>query len=56
MSQSEKPVEAPAAPVVAPPAVPVVDPVAVAVAAIARDAKAQPLEYLKSTVVPGGGE
>ncbi|MCC6741521.1 MAG: hypothetical protein IT452_20960 [Planctomycetia bacterium] len=56
MSQSEKPVEAPGAPVAAPSAVPVVDPAAAAVAAIARDAKAQPEEYLKSTTVPGGGE
>ena len=56
MSQNEKPVETPVAPVVAPPAAPVADPAAAMIEAIAKDAKSRPEEYLKETVVPGGGE
>ena len=56
MSQNDKPVPSSEAPVVAPPVAPPLDRAAAAIAAIAKDAKTQPLEYVKATTVPGGGE
>jgi hypothetical protein len=56
MPQDEKPVPSTEAPVLAPPAAPPVDRAAAAIAAIAKDAKSQSLEYVKATTVPGGGE
>ncbi len=53
MSENEKPVQTP---VVAPPAAPPADLAAAAIAAIAKDAKNRPEEYLKAAIVPGGGE
>ncbi|KAF0242732.1 MAG: hypothetical protein FD180_3756 [Planctomycetota bacterium] len=56
MSQEDKPDPTAVTPAVAPPVAPPVDRAAVAIAAIAKDAKTQPEEYLKATIVPGGGE
>ncbi len=56
MPENEKPSETPVAPVVAPPVAPPVDRAAAAIAAIAKDAKNRPEDYLKATIVPGGGE
>ena len=51
-----KPTEQKALPVVPQPVAPPKDKVAEAIAAIAKDAKANAEEYVKSTTVPGGGE
>ncbi|MCE9580997.1 MAG: hypothetical protein K8T20_00620 [Planctomycetes bacterium] len=50
------PVEKPEAPAIQQPPAPPKDLVAAAIAAIATDAKSQPVEYVKATIVPGGGE
>ena len=57
MSQEDKPDPTAVTPAAAPPVAPPVDRAAVAIAAIAKDAKTQPEEYLKATIgPPGGGE